>query len=178
MKDVNVLWVGNETAPTLNTISYLKLEGYEVILADNTRDCLNRLCDKRISLIILDKSICNTETCSPYMQLRNLSYIPIIVLGEREEAAYVLELGADSFVSYPLDAKELKARINALIRRGKDNNTSNGNHTKSPGGDSHAKPSDLTQIEQRITSYLQMNKGQVIDYKNIIQVGLEWQEYQ
>jgi len=92
-----------------------------------------------------------------------------MVLGKQEEAAYVLELGADSFVLYPPDAKELKARINALIRRRQNDNTSGGGQNNGYGGNSHPEPPDLTPTERRITSYLQMNKGQVIDYEDIIQ---------
>ena len=54
------------------------------------------------------------------LRIRQLSDVPIIVLGQsRDDAAGIemLEMGADAYLPSPLDARELLARIRALLRR-------------------------------------------------------------
>jgi len=55
------------------------------------------------------------------IRIRESSSVPIIVLGNgREQLAGVemLEMGADAYLTSPLDPRELLARIRALLRRG------------------------------------------------------------
>ena len=54
------------------------------------------------------------------IRIRELSDVPIIVLGqEQEEAAGVefLEMGADAYLPSPLRLRELLARVRSLLRR-------------------------------------------------------------
>ena len=54
------------------------------------------------------------------IHIRELSDVPIIVLGhgqEEEAGVEMLEMGADAYLTSPLDARELLARIRSLLRR-------------------------------------------------------------
>jgi DNA-binding response OmpR family regulator len=54
------------------------------------------------------------------IRIRELSDVPIIVLGqEQEEVAGVefLEMGADAYLPSPLSLRELLARVHSLLRR-------------------------------------------------------------
>ena len=60
-------------------------------------------------------------------EIRKISDIPIIMLtakGEIFDKILGLELGADDYVSKPFDAKEVIARIKAVLRRSTDKNKS------------------------------------------------------
>jgi len=54
------------------------------------------------------------------IRIRELSDVPIIILGqEQEEAAGIefLEMGADAYLPSPLSLRELLARVRSLLRR-------------------------------------------------------------
>jgi len=53
----------------------------------------------------------------PCLRIRQACYLPIIVLGNREEAAEMLEFVADAYMTKPLSLSELVARVHALLRR-------------------------------------------------------------
>ena len=54
---------------------------------------------------------------NPFKKIRQLSYLPTIAVGSREETAETLELGADAFIPRPIDIRELSARVNSFLRR-------------------------------------------------------------
>jgi DNA-binding response OmpR family regulator len=56
------------------------------------------------------------------IRIRELSNVPIIILGqEQKEAGGVqfLEMGADAYLTSPLNVRELLARVHSLLRRSK-----------------------------------------------------------
>ncbi|UCC12838.1 MAG: response regulator transcription factor, partial [candidate division WOR-3 bacterium] len=76
-------------------------------------------------LIILDVKLPDAdgfEVCRSLKTHKKFSHIPIIMLtGKDTEVDKVLglELGADDYVTKPFSARELTARVKAVLRRGK-----------------------------------------------------------
>ena len=98
----------------------LKKEGFEVSVANIGQDGINLFNKEGADLILLDlmlPGVSGTEVCR---QIRLKSQVPIIMLTARDteiDKVVGLELGADDYVTKPYSARELIARINAVLRR-------------------------------------------------------------
>jgi len=71
-------------------------------------------------VIVLDLMLPGTDGFEVCRSIRQRSHVPIIVVTARVEVAdrvLGLELGADDYVTKPFSARELLARIHALVRR-------------------------------------------------------------
>ena len=71
-------------------------------------------------VIVLDLMLPSTDGFEVCRRIRGRSHVPIIVVTARVEVAdrvLGLELGADDYLTKPFSARELLARIHALVRR-------------------------------------------------------------
>ena len=95
-------------------------EGFSVITAATGTEALKKFEQGGIDLILLDlmiPEISGTEVCR---QIRAKSKVPIIMLTAKDsevDKVVGLEIGADDYVTKPYSARELVARINAVLRR-------------------------------------------------------------
>ena len=95
-------------------------EGFSVITAGTGTEALKKFEQGGIDLILLDlmiPEISGTEVCR---QIRAKSKVPIIMLTAKDsevDKVVGLEIGADDYVTKPYSARELVARINAVLRR-------------------------------------------------------------
>jgi len=95
-------------------------EGFSVITAVTGTEALKKFEQGGIDLVLLDlmiPEISGTEVCR---QIRAKSKIPIIMLTAKDsevDKVVGLEIGADDYVTKPYSARELVARINAVLRR-------------------------------------------------------------
>ena len=102
-------------------LSYLlRREGYEVEVAADGPTALSAFDRSGADLVLLDlmlPGIPGTEVCR---QLRTRSAVPVIMLTAKDSEVDVvvgLELGADDYVTKPYSARELLARVRAVLRR-------------------------------------------------------------
>jgi len=99
---------------------YLEKEGFEVTLAYNGVQALELFEKTPPSLILLDIMMPSLDGWQVCREVRKTSACPIIMLtakGETFDKVLGLELGADDYVVKPFDAKEVIARVKAVLRR-------------------------------------------------------------
>ena len=106
------------------TLAYmLTREGFEVRVATTGPAGLEEFERHGADLVILDlmlPGLPGTEVCR---RLRERSDVPVIMLTARDsevDKVVGLELGADDYVTKPFSARELVARIRAVMRRRSD----------------------------------------------------------
>lgn len=99
--------------------SSLKRWGYEVLEADSGQAALEICQDEPLDLILSDwmmPGMDGLEFCKQFRKLKRDSYGYFILLtskSEKDEVAHGLDVGADDFLTKPVNASELRARIRA-----------------------------------------------------------------
>jgi DNA-binding response OmpR family regulator len=99
---------------------YLTRDGYQVWPAYDGKQALAVARRMRPDLIILDLMLPGLDGTDVCKALKAESQIPIIMLTARrtdDDKLLGLELGADDYVTKPFNARELLARVHALLRR-------------------------------------------------------------
>jgi DNA-binding response OmpR family regulator len=110
---------------------YLENEGYTVFVANDGQEAVNVFQAKSPDLVLLDIMLPKMDGWQVCREIRKTSSAPIIMLtakGETFDKVLGLELGADDYVTKPFDAKEVMARVKAVLRRtnGSSENDDNG----------------------------------------------------
>ena len=99
---------------------YLEKDGYEVTIANNGGDAVKLFQEISPSLTLLDIMLPVLDGWQVCREVRKFSDRPIIMLtakGETFDKVLGFELGADDYVVKPFDAKEVLARVRAVLRR-------------------------------------------------------------
>ncbi|MEE0946093.1 MAG: response regulator transcription factor [Acutalibacteraceae bacterium] len=99
---------------------YLEKDGFEVYSVNNGIKAVEAEGKYLPDLILLDIMLPGIDGWQVCREIRKSSDVPIIMLtakGETFDKILGLELGADDYVSKPFDAKEVIARIKAVLRR-------------------------------------------------------------
>jgi DNA-binding response OmpR family regulator len=116
----SILLVCPDLAMTDNLSFVLEHSGFGVVNAAESRQALAEVHRSSPDLILVRENSHRLNGDELCIRIREISDVPIIVLGqEHEEAAGVefLEMGADVYLASPLSLRELLARIRALLRR-------------------------------------------------------------
>ena len=95
--------------------------GHEVIAAADGNEALTLVAQRRPDLVVLDihlgREPDGLEVCR---RLREWSRVPIIILsvrGDERTKVQALDAGADDYLTKPFGMEELRARIQAVVRR-------------------------------------------------------------
>ena len=99
---------------------YIEKEGFEVELAHNGVEALEKFEKSAPTLVMLDVMMPELDGWQVCREIRKKSQCPIIMLtakGEVFDKVLGLELGADDYVVKPFETKEVVARIRAVLRR-------------------------------------------------------------
>ena len=120
MVNQTIMIIEDEAGIREMTEIYLLQEGYHVIKAENGEQALSFLQSKNPDLILLDIEMPDMDGFKVCKEIRKKLTVPIIFLTVRRgtlDKVKCFELGGDDYVTKPFDFEELKARINANIRR-------------------------------------------------------------
>jgi len=99
---------------------YLKKEGYEVVTCERGDTAIEAFRKAAPSLVVLDVMLPGMDGWEVLAKLREESAVPVIMLtakGDTTDRIQGLDLGADDYMAKPFEAKELIARIKAVMRR-------------------------------------------------------------
>jgi two-component system response regulator RegX3 len=117
----------------------LRKEGFETAVAGTGAAALDDFERHGADIVLLDlmlPGMSGTDVCKA---LRQRSSVPVIMVTARDaeiDKVVGLELGADDYVTKPYSARELIARVRAVLRRGTD----------AEGGDGAASPVGERQV--------------------------------
>jgi len=158
-------------------------EGYQVVRATSGEKCLKKARSEKLDLIVLDLMLPGMDGLEVTKILKSDSktlHIPIIMLtakGEEADIVTGLELGADDYITKPFSPRILVARVRAVIRRKKKEETDDMSliQVHDIGINPHkreilanGKPVDLTFTEFQILYYLAKRPGWVFTRTQIV----------
>jgi two-component system, OmpR family, response regulator VanR len=101
-------------------VEFLKTQDYDVELANDGIEAIEKFKDNNYDLIILDIMLPNLDGYSVCKMIRNTSKVPIIfltALGDEKDEVKGFELQADDYITKPFSFNILIKRVEALLRR-------------------------------------------------------------
>lgn len=113
--------VAEDNRLILETVAQsLSREGYDIIRAEDGRDCITKLESNQVDLIITDLYMPNLNGLEVMSELnRNVkNLIPVMVLsaaGAEENVLKAFEMGADDYMVKPFSLIELNIRVRKLL---------------------------------------------------------------
>ena len=117
-----ILIVDDEQKIRFVVKEYAQFSGHEVEEAGDGSEAIE-LCKKQLfDIIIMDVMMPRVDGFSAVKELRRICDTPIIMLsarGEEYDKLFGFELGIDDYVVKPFSPKELMARVNAVLARGR-----------------------------------------------------------
>jgi DNA-binding response OmpR family regulator len=171
-----------EDDPRVRRVLHLALqdEGYAVVEAATGDEGLRALEGTTPDVVLLDLMLPDTDGFAVCRRIRRESDVPVIMVTARTDSHDVvagLEAGADDYVTKPLVAKELSARIRALLRR---TEPLNGGPRCIRSGDLEVhidegfvvrdgEPVDLTRTEFRLIAELAQTQGKVCSREYLLE---------
>ena len=166
--------------PTLMRLNLMEA-GYTVVTASNGRDGLRLMQEYQPDLVLLDVVMPDMDGWETCKRIRAVSTVPIIFLtGKQAERDKIkgLDLGADDYVSKPFRHAELRARVNAALRRAHVPPPPKSPILRYGNGDlvintatrtvlARGEEVELTPTEYRLLEYLARQPGRVLSTEQI-----------
>ena len=127
-----ILVVDDDPSITKVVRAYLEQAGYEVLTAADGEQTLRLVRQERPELVVLDVMLPNRDGWEITRRIRadpTTAATPIILLTARVDDVdkiLGLELGADDYITKPFNAREVVARVRALLRRSQLNQEQGG----------------------------------------------------
>lgn len=116
----HILLIDDERAFVKGLTATLSHAGYRVSAAYDGEEALRKLAAEKPDLVLLDLMLPGVDGLALCRRIRQAGGMPVIMLTARAEdvdKVIGLEVGADDYVTKPFNARELIARIRAVLRR-------------------------------------------------------------
>ena len=116
----NILLVEDERAITEPLAEALEREGFSPVLAGSAAEAMEQAKASAPDLVLLDIGLPDGSGLDVCRELRRQTDVPIIMLtarGSEADRVAGLELGADDYIVKPFSAREVTARVRAVLRR-------------------------------------------------------------
>ncbi len=120
MVKTRILVVDDEPSIRKYLQANLEDQGYTVLAAVDGSEALKTFEMEQPDLVVLDIMMPGMDGMEVCRRIREWSHTPIIMVTARnsvEEKVRCLDLGADDYVTKPFGARELVARVRAVLRR-------------------------------------------------------------
>lgn len=115
-----ILLVEDERSLSEPLTFLLESEGYDVVLIEDGQQAIEQFESVNPDLVLLDLMLPGAPGTDVCRHIRQVSDLPIIMLTAKDSEVDIvvgLELGADDYVIKPYSARELIARLRAVLRR-------------------------------------------------------------
>lgn len=159
----------------------LRREGYEVEIAEDGPAAVAAFEERGCDIVLLDlmlPGMPGTEVCR---RIRQTSAVPIVMVTAKDSEVDIvvgLELGADDYVTKPYSARELLARMRAVLRRTSEPEVDLEDHVLTGGRvtldiDRHSVSVDGSEISMPLKEFellevLMRNSGRVLTRGQLI----------
>ncbi|HEX2914610.1 MAG TPA: response regulator transcription factor [Chloroflexia bacterium] len=137
---------------------HLQRAGYQVVMAENGREALEKAQQEKPALAILDRmmpELDGVEVCRQLREINPTMYIIMLTaLSEEEERIGGLEAGADDYIPKPFNPRELTLKVQAMLRHAKL-------RPEAHGAAEEASPKTLSSSKQEPGVRIDVNSRQV-----------------
>ncbi|WP_323943134.1 response regulator [Aeromonas hydrophila] len=182
-----ILLVDDDLELTQLLTEILTLEGFQVTVAEDGEEGLQRLAEQHFNLVLLDVMMPKLNGFAMLAQLRKTHDTPVLMLtarGDSQDRVNGLEAGADDYLAKPFDDRELLARVRAILRRTQGTQPQRGGSSEEvrfmdlvlqPGlqqASCHGELLELTATEFGLLECLLRNPGQIVSKSQLSELVL------
>lgn len=164
------------------TQTWLQNAGYEVLTSQDGAEGLRRVYSSRPNLVLLDANIPKMDGWEVCRRIRDMSDIPVLMVtvnGQKADRLKGFVLGADDYITKPVDFPELIARVQAVLRRSDSATPDDGPSTFHNGEIEvewrsrqvwvRGKRVKLSPIEYKILACLIKNRGWIVTHEQLLE---------
>ena len=168
-----ILIVEDEAKLAALEADYLKAEGFEPHCIANGLEVVPWVRANAPDLILLDLMLPGRDGLEICRELRSFSDVPIVMVTARVEEIdrlVGLDLGADDYVCKPFSARELVARVKAILRRPRSQPIAGlVLHEEEHRAELDGRAIDLTPVEFRLLAALAAAPGRVFPRDKLLE---------
>ncbi len=180
MSKSSVLIVDDDMKIAALLKAYFEKDGFVTYLAHDGYQALEKIREQKPDIVVLDLMLPGLDGWEVCRRARKDSDVPILMLTARDEETdrlIGLEMGADDYVAKPFSAREVVARVRAILRRTNKSATKEEpikigkllidpkQHTITKDGENL----DMTPTEFKILELLATNPNRVFSRLHIVQ---------